>query len=92
MSPHLAFLRLMQFLAVCALPLLTLGHAHATGGPHTADIFLDSKTKPPNPNDPAVDSTRLLELIPGQAVSITGKMKFRINVLTASAGDSCLLA
>ena len=92
MSPHLAFLRLVQFLVVCALPLLTLGHAHATGCPHTADIFLDSKTKPPNPNDPAVDNTRLLELIPGQTVSITGKMKFRINVLRAASGDSCLLS
>ena len=86
------YVRLMQLVAVCALQWGVISQAQATGCPHTADIFLDSKTTPSSPNNPAVDNTRLLELIPGQSVSITGKMKFWINVLWAAPGDSCLLS
>jgi hypothetical protein len=85
-------LRGMQLMAMCALQWGVMSQAQATGCPHTADIFLDSKTNPSSPDNPAVDNTRLLELIPGQSVSITGKMKFWINVLWAAPGDSCLLS
>ena len=92
MNTRSAYLRGIQLVAVCALPWGLMPQAHATGCPHTADIFLDSKTHPTSPNDPTVGSTRLLELMPGQTVNITGKMKFRINVLRAAPGDSCLLS
>jgi len=87
--PSLPF---MQLVLACALQHVILLQAHATDCPNKADIFIDNRLNPPGPNDPTVDPTRMLELMPGQNVHITGKMKFWIDVKWAAPGDSCLLS